>query len=39
MKRGTKDGLWATALAVVVTSLITWREAVRERARERGTYR
>lgn len=39
MKRGTKDALWATALAVALTGLITWREASKEDARGRGTYR
>jgi hypothetical protein len=38
MKRGTKDAVWATALAVAVTALITWREVARE-ARGRGQYR
>lgn len=37
MKRATKDSLWATALAVVVTGLITWREARREKSQ--GTSR
>lgn len=31
MKAGTKDALWATAVAVAVTGLLTWRDVSRGR--------
>jgi hypothetical protein len=39
MKQATKDGLLATALAVAITGLITWRDVASARERARGAYR
>ena len=38
LRRGTKDALWATGLAVSLTGLITWREWRKQRDRGKSKF-